>query len=250
MPELQDYVKKPWLRIILGLGVWYFVGIEGSYPAVLTQWWGRILFGVIFGCALIVCGICGLAKQKPAPEKKVKIPLWLQYLIVVFLFAFGIWFVLSSVGLLGGGSNIGHVETPVPTAVDAKRLPTLTILEPSGQMKAVDFLSAFYEVINRAGNESDLNVALNYLGNLPRDSAFWWDFQVRYSVYECLDRNTFYVGLTYFYRDNNFTTARNDTPEVIRYTLDVVNNQWYFVDGREETGVSSSCTLAVTNWPD
>jgi len=58
-----------------------------------------------------------------------------------------------------------------------------------------------------------------------------------------------FVDWTIFERGNNYTNDMGS--DVIKYFLDVVNNEWEFQDGDDDIGsVSSNCEPAATNSPD
>jgi len=256
MPDLKDYLLYPWLRIVAGCIIWYFSGIEGSFPSEVSQWWGRLVFGILGGVGLIIWGLFGL-RQNYKKSGKIKITRveWLLYLITLFLLVFGSLYVLVSSGIvdLGGPSQAeseGEELKPETPTLVVQTEPITQIPTNSGEMDLISFVVAFYESINNAGNESDLVPTLQHLGALPKDSSFWWKFQVRYEIYRCPEPTIVYIGLTYFYRTNGFTTPQNDDPEIVKYGFDKFENEWFFVSGDNKVGaVSSSCTLAATNWP-
>jgi len=147
--------------------------------------------------------------------------------------------------------QFSYTETLPDIATRSAIAPITKIPQNSGEMDIVSFVVAYYETINNAGNKQDIESTLLYLApNLrySNDVEYWWGLQVKYNIYQCSE-NIVYVDWTVFIRGNSYTTLQNKG--VVKYVLDVVNNEWEFQTGDDAVvSVSSNCDFAATNWTD
>jgi len=265
MVDFKDATKalgRPMWRIVLAAALLVFPGLAGW---LLIPWpenveWLRIPFE-IGALASYSWGIKDLKIyrnkrkskiKKSAIDKRRKGIRGLLYITGLLITAGSLWFTVVDLGirLPQLPTFDGQVSTSTPV-VTQEGIPVTDILQNSGTMDIVDFVAAFFDAINNAGNESDLIPVLEHFGNLRHGNAFWWSIQVRYDIYRCNEPKTIYVGLTYFNRGNNFTAANRDKPEISEFTLDVVGDEWIFQTSDPDVGsVSSSCELAASNWPN